>query len=386
MIWAQTYPGDRKTQTNGRMDSKTWPLRRELLNLDEQLQDAKEKQKDLKHQSRAADRPDRRISASIVVELVLPTPGEVEFEVTYVVPTACWRPLHTARLEAGDTVAFITEGCVWQNCGEDWHDVRLQFSTQRPSLGFEPPLLDEDVLETREKPERVLMETRDQVISDSGLGAQAKEANELPGIDDGGAPLTIEAQHKATILSDGMPYRVQIAEFSSTATTELVTVAELKPYAITKVTLANDGTVPILAGPVELIRDHGLIGRTPVLFVATGERFELGFGPDPAIRVRRKVSAVEPDQTPLSRFVAKEHNITLLVCNIGDETKQIELMERIPVSEVEQVVVEFDASESTSGSTPDENGFIKWSLELPPGGRDTVRLRYTVKKRKNVDM
>ena len=189
-----------------------------------------------------------------------------------------------------------------------------------------------------------------------------------------------------SIPSDGLPYRVQIAEFSSTANTELVTVAELKPCAITKVTLVNEGPFPILAGPVELIREHGLIGRTPVLFVAPGERFELGFGPDAALRVRRKVAEVEPDQTPLSRFVAKEHNITLFLCNIGDETKQLQLTERIPVSEVEQVVVEFDASESTSGANPDENGFITWDLELPPGGRETVRLRYTVKKRKNVDL
>jgi uncharacterized protein (TIGR02231 family) len=363
-------------------------LRRQLLDLQAQIEAVTEMQADLERQSRALDRPDRRMTAEIVAELVVPTRGEFELELAYVVPNACWRPTHTARIEGADggqTVTFLTEGCVWQNCGEDWHDVQLQFSTQRPSLGFEPPLLGEDILVTREKPEKVVLERRDQAITTTGLGRATEETDELPGIDDAGVPLTVAASHSASIPSDGMPYRVKIAEFTSAATAELVAIAELNPCALTKVTLKNEGSFPILAGPVELVRDHGFVGRTPVLYVAPGERFQLGFGPDPAVRVRRKVAEVEHELTALSRFVTTERSVTLLLCNIGDETKRLELTERIPVSEVEQVAVEFDASESTAASKPDEDGFIKWSVELPPGGRETVLIKYKVKKRKDVE-
>jgi hypothetical protein len=73
------------------------------------------------------------------------------------------------------------------------------------------------------------------------------------------------------------------------------------------------------------------------------------------------------------------------MCNIGDEPKQVRFTERIPVSEVEQVVIDFDAQESTVESKPNEDGFIEWDVDLPPGGRETFRIRYTVKKRKEVE-
>ena len=46
------------------------------------------------------------------------------------------------------------EAVVWQRTGEDWKDVRLAFSTARPTLGTTPPRLAEDVLFTRAKQEQ----------------------------------------------------------------------------------------------------------------------------------------------------------------------------------------------------------------------------------------
>jgi uncharacterized protein (TIGR02231 family) len=385
VAWDRSTP-DEWRQGLRQLSEREATLRSELLDLQQQIEDIREKQDDLERRSLSLDRPDNRVTADIVVEAVLTTQASVDIELTYIVPAVCWRPLHTAVLEKSGadnyTVTFSTDGCIWQNCGEAWNDVQLQFSTQRPSLGFEPPLLGEDILISQERPEIVEVVARDQVIATTGLGRTIEATDELPGIDDGGVPITIKARHTASIPSDGMPYRVKISEFTSGATVALVTMAELNPSAVTKVTLEHQGDCPILAGPVELIRNHGIVGRTSVLYVAPGERFALGFGPDPAIRVRRKVAEVEPKQAPLSRFVAKEHSVTLLVCNIGDVPKHILFTERIPVSEVEQVVIEFDASQSTVESKPDDDGIISWDVALPPGGTKTFCLRYTVKRRK----
>jgi len=46
----------------------------------------------------------------------------------------------------------------------------------------------------------------------------------------------------------------------------------------------------VLAGPVLLVRGTELVGRGRVRFVAKGEPFELGFGVDDGIRVRRQVA------------------------------------------------------------------------------------------------
>ena len=49
------------------------------------------------------------------------------------------------------------------------------------------------------------------------------------------------------------------------------------------------------------------------------------------------------------------------------------------------VKVVFNEQESTSGARPDDNGFVKWAVDLAPGGRRKIVLRYAVKKKKSVD-
>jgi len=49
-----------------------------------------------------------------------------------------------------------------------------------------------------------------------------------------------------------------------------------------------------------------------------------------------------------------------------------------------QVEIAFDAKETTGGKTPDANGFVRWAVRLKPFARETLRLGYAVKRRKDV--
>jgi uncharacterized protein (TIGR02231 family) len=370
------------------LDSRERTLRDEALGVSNQRQELKQELSDLRRQVEATRRPDLILAADLITELEVATAGEAELELSYVVPVACWRPQHTARLlvdpEGKPRVTFASDACVWQCTGEDWSTAQLHFSTQRPSLGFEPPLLGEDTLVAREKPEEMVIEVREQEVRTTGLGAEQKISDQLPGVDDGGTTLTMRSAVRASIPSDGRPYRVAISEFEDQARHELVLVPELARAVINRVTLSNRGSSPILAGPVDLIADNGLVGRSPVLFVAPDERFAIGFGPDPAVRVSRKAEQVKAKVSALSRHIRTDHSVTLLLSNISREEKRFTLTERIPVSEVEEVAVAFDSEASSTGAELDSNGFVTWQINLPAGGHQTIRLRYSVRKRKKV--
>jgi uncharacterized protein (TIGR02231 family) len=370
------------------LDARERALRDEVLSVSDQRQELKQELSDLRKQLEATRRPDLILAADLLTELEVTTAGEAELELSYVVPVACWRPQHTARLladsEGKPRVTFASDACVWQCTGEDWTDAQLYFSTQRPSLGFEPPLLGEDTLVAREKPDEMVVEVREQEVRTTGLGAAQKISDQLPGVDDGGTPLTMRSAARASIPSDGRPYRVAISEFEDHANHELVLVPELAKAVINRVTLSNRGSHPILAGPVDLIADNGLVGRSPVLFIAPDERLALGFGPDPAVRVSRKAEQVNSKVGALARHVRTDHTVTLLLSNISRQDKSFTLTERIPVSEVEEVEVSFDSEASSSGAKLDSNGFVTWQIVLPAGGHQTIRLRYTVRKRKKV--
>ena len=330
--------------------------------------------------------PARGEWAGVEAEIVADAAGDCAIRLEYVVPGACWRPYHTARLTAGPDprVAFRTDGCVWQNTGEDWKDVRLLFSTQRPSLGTEPPKLTSDVLQVRKKPDEVVVETRDQEVTTTGLGTDTAAADRLPGIDDGGEALCLEGGGPSTVPSDGRPCRIPILSFETGADVGLSAAPEAVPTVLVKSTQANASGAPLLAGPVDLIRGGGFAGRTSILFVGPGERFALGWGPEPDLRLQRETETHTDKQKMMSSWETRQHRATVHLSNIGPQERTVEVTERIPVSEIDKVVVVPDEEETTDGVAPDADGFVKWTVRLPPHQRKALSLKYTLKKHQDV--
>lgn len=277
---------------------------------------------------------------SIVLTIDAVQAGEFDLRLTYVVPGACWRPSHVARLDGG-TVAWSAEANVWQDTGEDWDGIVLRLSTERPSLRTEPPRLESDVLSLRRKETAVAVEARQVAVQDTG-GAAGRPADQLPGIDDGGEARAFTVAGATIIPSDGRPHRVPLHAFTTSADSALVITAELAPAAILRTTRANPTAQPLLAGPVDLLRGGGPAGRATVLYVAPGARFDLGWGADPQIAVQREAQLGEERSGiagALSGWSAVRHRIAIHLSNLGDSPRRLLLRERVPVSEVEQVEI-----------------------------------------------
>lgn len=331
--------------------------------------------------ARAAS-PRDEIAAAVEITADVREGGAFELELRYLVPGACWRPRYVATLSpGGDQVRVEAEAAVWQRTGEDWDGVELELSTARPSLGFEPPALVTDVVRTRRRQAAVVVEQRAVAIEDTGLGAA--RGDEVPGIDDGGEARALRPAGAVTVPSTGRAALVPLFAFESAASLERA-VTELAPSAILRAELENRAGRPLLAGPVELVRDGGLVGRGKVLFVAPGERFELGFGAEPFVAVDRRVEQREEETGLLSSWRARTTIVTVRVTNQSTEERVIWVRERVPVSEIEKVVIEVDAKETTGKRAPDERGFLEWRLALAPLAADEVVLTYRTKHHPDV--
>jgi uncharacterized protein (TIGR02231 family) len=319
------------------------------------------------------------------------------------VPGAAWRPYHRARLDPkSGALVLRTDACVWQSTGEDWTGAALLFSTERPSLGVEPPDLTDDVLRVRRKPERMVVEARDQEIDSTGLGRGAVVPQEVPGIDDGGLGTQLRAAAPATIPADGKPYRVLLSERAMTAEVELVAMPERGLAAHLRAVATNPGPSPVLAGPVDLVLASGYAGRGVVEFIASGEKLELGFGPDAEIRMHREVGRVGEEGGLLSGWNEVRVRVAVRLSNLGATPRKLKVTERIPVSEVEQVKIELAAADAwkleddagrredivvvTARTVDAERGMVSWIVELPAHDRRAVALEYTIKSKKDVDV
>ncbi|MBX7079528.1 MAG: mucoidy inhibitor MuiA family protein [Nannocystaceae bacterium] len=325
------------------------------------------------HQARAAlataETPEA--DRECLLRLSLQGEGPVTLRVRYQVACAAWRPAYRARLRGG-TVELEHEAVVWQRTGEDWDDVELSLSTARPTLGTTPPQLVEDRLRTRAKQQiekqAVEVAIREVTIATTGAGA----GDELPGLDDGGEARLLPVPGRAGVPSDGQPHRVPLGGFVAEAEVETRCAPELGPQACVVARFVNGAGRPLLAGPVDVLRDAGYVGRTELGFVAAGERVELAFGSEDGVAIAREVELTR-DVSRLSGKQTQRTLVTLYASNATPVAKTVIVHERLLVSEVKEVEVELLPKQCDPAPRGvDRDGIARIELVLPPGGTRTA--------------
>ncbi len=373
------------------LDAQEAAARARKLAADRQAADLDRQHSRVSGQIHRAEREAGEQGARLVIDLVVETPGDIAVSATYVVPGAAWRPYHRAQLSRTEgTLTWETTACVWQATGEDWHDIELTCSLERPSLGIEPPELFDDVLVARRKPDTVVVEAREHEQQDTGLGGTGPL--QVPGIDDGGLGLRLTAG-KVHVRADGTPHRIGVGGFTAPAQVSLVAIPMRSPWVHVRARAANTGTLPLLAGPVDLIVASGFVGRDEIGFVAPGEKFELGFGPESDVRAHRDEQRERDDAGLLGGWNVQTVRIAVRVSNLGAQPREVVVTERVPVSEIEQVEITTtgegaykldDAVPQVKGREIDEKGIVTWTVALPPHARRAVTLEYKVKSQRGV--
>ena len=368
--------GGRLRDTLERMRQRSRVTLDELQAGQEELQRLNQDSADLDTQLAELGRRETTRETRALVRLELGGTATVTLQLDYLVPCAAWRPWHRARLSA-DGLEVQTDACVWQRTGEEWSDVELRLSTERASLGIEVPSLGADTLTAHKVGSEVRVEVREQAREELSPGGTRK-AEQMGGIDDGGEPLTLAAATRAHIPADGRPTRIPLGSFEAPSTSSLRCTGELAQAVVLRSEQANTSSKPLLPGPVDLVRNGNMVGRTWLDHVAPGARFELGWGPEVDLRVSRTVEEEHKDARMLSSWRHLERTVTLKLSNVGESRHTLELVERVPVSEVEKVKIEVDHER------PDEHGFVRWSVELGAGETAERELRYRLKLHSDV--
>ncbi len=326
----------------------------------------------------AAEEPIRRMEC--VLALTLEGTGEAQVRASYLVPCAVWRPAYRATL-AGDQVKVETEAVVWQRTGEEWPQVELLFSTARPTLGTSPPSLVEDRLHTRAKQEiekRVVdVSIREEVIQSAG---ETTGTPEMAGLDDGGETRLLQAAGPTSIHSDGQPHRVALFAFEAKAVVERLCAAELSSLVFVVARFPNSSGQVLLAGPVDLIRDSGLVGRAQLKFAAPGETVKLSFGNEDGLQVVRDTDEkVEEARLTGRRTTTK--TVQLHVSNTRGQPVRLIIEERVPVSEVKEVEIKV----LTKDTPLTKDGIARLEVELAAQSTKTAKFTWELSAAAKVD-
>jgi uncharacterized protein (TIGR02231 family) len=370
----------------GRVDAEAWASQLESLSEQEKKLDditrhvattqslAQRKLVESEGALAVSEQPDGDFTCAL--EITVEADGRrVPVRATYLVPCALWRPAYRATLR-GDSVQVECEAVVWQNTGEDWKDVELLFSTARPTLGTAPPQLTEDLLRLRPKQEIekkvVSVQVREQAIQHAGEGG-VTTADEMPGLDDGGESVLLMAPATGSVPSDGEPHRVPLSSFTAAAATQRLCCPELSQAISLVARFPNAGKHVLLAGPVDLVREAGFVGRGQLKFAATGETVKLSFGSEDGMRVVRQLEQ-KTEEARLTGRRTTRSQVKLFVSNASDKASRVVLEERVPVSEVKDVEVQVLKKECRPQAPegPSNEGVARFELECAPGATQEV--------------
>jgi uncharacterized protein (TIGR02231 family) len=160
---------------------------------------------------------------------------------------------------------------------------------------------------------------------------------------------------------------------------------ELSPLVVTTAHFTNASGHVLLAGPVDLVRGAGFVGRGELAFAGLGQEVRLAFGSEDTFRVVRHVEE-RRDTAGLAginqRTVITRH-VRLFVSRLdapgGGGEREVVVRERVPVSEVSAVEVRLRGEDSRP--RPDEvdaEGLVRYTLCLGPGERREIDLVFDV--------
>lgn len=305
---------------------------------------------------------------------------EASLHLRTVLPCAAWRPVHRAQLDLAGAetgrVRWETSAMVWNATGEPWDDVELVCSTARSAAPAAPPRLTDDRVKAQAKDREIVVQARDEAVQEARVGA-ARQAGVVPGVADGGEPRSFTARGRQRLPSHGQPTLVPLEDWSADASVGWWAHPERSSAVVRRTRQVNAGARPLLAGPVQLVADGVSVGRGRVGLVAPGEPFALDWGSHDALRLHRvATSQVERGRLTGSQTLARE--LTLTLHSQAEAGVVVQVVERVPISELKEVSVKLGEHSPALHAGPDADGMVTWRVGVQPGESREIKLSWRV--------
>ena len=328
--------------------------------------------------------PSDRLTRRVEVELESDAASaEGELALEYTVRDARWYPAYDVRAaEDGTKLTFTYYGTVVQGTGEDWKDVDLTLSTAKPTESAQVPTLTTVRLSghKREKRPVTIVSYGQEAKKEraDGVGRATAGGEGRAEIDDRGLAVTFGIKGKESLPADRRPHKVEVTTVALDAALGYEAIPKVSPWVFLKAAAKNSTPFPILAGPVDVFRSSGYVGTGNLDYIAPGEEFAVSLGVDEELKVRRVIDE-RVDRAPKlfnsTRTIA--YGYTIEVSNFKTAAQTITVVENIPVSQRKEIKVSVREG-TTKPDEKNDDGFLRWKVDLKPGEQKTVMFGYLV--------
>ena len=366
----------------------------EIARINRKAEDLRKRLKQAEEELAQLSAPsDWRYIVSFDVEAAADTAGQLQLSYVFGGGEGIgWKPVYDFQLNTeAETVSIDRKVAIWQATGEDWDEAQITVSTAIPFTEetFNLPYTNIARYEAPPPP----VET-DQMRSADGItfSAPAVVAMEEPARM-GGATLITQGITATYLLPEGTvisgsfdgyePTLITIDSHSFDAKiTARATMGNGGATAFVVAEFTNDSAAPYLPGDASYFRDGAFIRggdwAGEMELIAAGAPATLDFGKIDGLLVARNTLRREDGSSGvLTTSNDRIVEYGLSVENVGNRAWDVILYDRVPVSEQEELVVDWSARpRPTLSNVEGRRGVVGWEFALESGEHKTIKLSY----------
>ncbi|WP_022704259.1 DUF4139 domain-containing protein [Pseudorhodobacter ferrugineus] len=328
----------------------------------------------------ALSKPTKDYAAlSLAVSVTQVGPSLVE--VTQFMDNATWAPIYDMALDrAAGQVVLDRSLLVSQATGEDWTGIALTLSTAQPGNSPDPSRIWPQLHRIDDPMEMAKLESRAAApapINEAEMGAMMETlADVAVGVAFQGDIVSYAYPQPVDIVDGAQNLRLVLDRVSLPASAQARAVPRADATAFMMAEFTNDSGQILLPGPATLTRDGALMGQTQLASIAPGATAVMGFGAIEGLRLKRIVPArAEGDRGIFSKSNQIEETAVLSVENLTDQAWDVRVMEGIPYSEQEDLVITYTADLPVTETDVDgQRGVLAWDVSVPAGKTQTITL------------
>jgi len=205
-------------------------------------------------------------------------------------------------------------------------------------------------------------------------------------IEAGATSASFKIATTASVPSDNSPQKVPITSTKLNANPEYLTVPKRLATAFLTTKVINTSDFPLLAGAMNVFLDGTFVATSSLRTVMSGEKFDLALGADEGISVKHKRVQKFTEDTGLTnsgKRVTYEYLIT--VQNNKKTAERVIVADQVPLSRNEKITVKL-LSPDAKEAKPTDEGTLKWTLDLKPGEKRELTVKFTVEFDNNVNV
>ncbi|MFT7580955.1 MAG: hypothetical protein ACI9MR_002629 [Myxococcota bacterium] len=327
--------------------------------------------------------------------------GRATLKLTYLTPGATWEPMGELRVGGNRRDVTLSQvASVVQSTGEDWGDVALTFSTQRPGETLSVPEVSAMLLggdgaglgaavnrasasfqraqSTYSSQNMVVNRDRhrwaDRIANQSQI--QSRATTTFAKLAKRGTTAHFVAKERRTVRADGKAVRVPLSTGSFDATIRLVAVPEASLNVVQTAELINTGEQSILPGRATLFVDGAFVGTSEFPFVAPGETFSTFLGVHEGVKLERKIDRKRSKIERGKKRTEIRASFLVTATNLDKKPVTLAFGDRVPVAQDEGI--DLDDVKIPKGAKRDRDGLVKWTAEIKPRTTRTWRIEYTL--------